>query len=639
MKKIKRKTIAGYLIRLGCSLAIIYPTATGFAQTVIQNGMFGQNANLTSQVGTNPSAGGHLDDYWQTTGTLSGQNYIGASGTKFMRYGGNQVESDCKIDGNPLNSGDNISITIADYIAKAKKMMDNGITPMLTLPLKFDAVNGPLHSVSECATAAGKLVLGVNNGLTAASYAPVLYWVYSNEPDAFVHNYNTSTAPSDIYGYITSYNTAVNAIWNSSWGTIQYVGPELFNYDNYDHGNGLNHLVELLVGKNGTTVDHTYDITPYISYFSWHFYPFNVESTPTTGIPDPTRSNVVDRLTTAVLKHGTTAYTQSLKTDINDLQSWITSYSSNTSVKLAITEANICYKNDVGGTYGTGGTDDLVTGNGSNSFIGGQFWAEMMGIGMQEGLRFMNFWSSLEGCGSCTDANYITDAGFLTSNPSRLNGLGSRKPTYWHYKMLADNFVGGTIFPNTMTASTGYKAFACTTSTRIYILIMNQDIQSPRGTDNSVVSFGVSFHGSTPTSGTMKFSFAMGNTTTHTGGLAGGEYYCNIQKETSMLLAFDKSNGTLLDNKVYGLADAMRAFDPGPSTYIGGSSTVNTQTLYDGYNSSNVYSTISVGVSTGITAVSNKAFMYTTSASVTGPFSCPSGKALSIKPTTEMTCH
>jgi hypothetical protein len=114
------------------SLMLFSLSASSQAQPL--NTAFGQNANLTDTVGTNLFAGGKLQNYWQTSGALAGQNAIQTAFVQFMRYGGIQVEEDCLIDGDPTVPTSNIGRTIEDYFRKAKYMQNNGMTPMMTLP-------------------------------------------------------------------------------------------------------------------------------------------------------------------------------------------------------------------------------------------------------------------------------------------------------------------------------------------------------------------------------------------------------------------------------------------------------------------------------------------------------------------------
>jgi hypothetical protein len=513
-------------------------------QAQISPGIFGQNADLTDYIQAH-HAYGSLNTYW-----ASPTNYISDSKTKFMRYGGIAVEQYCLIDGDPNISTDQISKTIVDYIAKAKAMMDDGITPMMTLPL-----NGA-QSLALTAIQAGKLVKGVNDGLVGASYAPVLYWVYSNEPEGSVHGYVTTTAATDIYNYIVAYWTAIynggtSTYWNNAWGTPQFVGPELYSYDNYPHTGGIDQLVQHLLAGPGYT-NHATDITPYISIFSWHFYPFLDESTPNTGFPDPTRSNVIGRLTSGdgtnptILTHYDGTYgnypTKSLKTNINEAQTWISSYSTNHAVKIAITEANICAINDVSGTYGTGGTDDLLTGNGANSFIAGQFWAEMMGICMQEGVQVINFWSSITGCTGtgCPYPLYSTNVGFLNSDPNRCAGVGSKKPTYYHFQMLANNFNGTFSAGSVSTGQTDFKGFGSYDGNHIAVMIMNQHATT------SSYSYHLRLDNTYPSTGTVKIKIPGPNLNV--------EYTGTIDDQSTTLLIFDL-NGNLSSKTDYKLSD------------------------------------------------------------------------------------
>jgi hypothetical protein len=634
----------------------------------ISDGIFGQNAHLTNVVGANTTAGGHLDEFWDKYGTYSAQNHIFDSKTKYMRYGGIGVEDDCEIDG--TGPGSHLNTTIQDYIAKAIAMQDNGIVPMMTLPLKYGGLN-PIATLADAATKASLLVKGVNDGLTATAnthlggyYAPVIYWVYSNEPEqggTLNHNYDGTDAAQKIHGYIKAYYDAImvtgGGTWNGAWGSPKFVGPELYSYDNYNHGTGkVNRLIEQLTGRYnqvlGTNTGE-FDIRPYISIFSWHYYPFNDEGSLTLGVPTPTRSNVINRLSknSTVVQYGITptAYTRKLKDDIAEVKGWLNTggYSN---LDVAITEANICHMNDINAANGT---DDLITGNGANSFIGGQFWAEMMGVCMDESMEILNFWSSVEGY---SGNSYATDVGFLNSKPGRFGDLGGKKPTYWHFKMLGENFVAGATYFAVASVSgptsANYKALACTTATEIRVIIMNQDEQSaPRGYDNSAQTFSINFNNSLQTSKTINFAFNMGNSSISGGGCSGGTYCCSIQKEATMLLVFSKSTNAIIASRsqAYSLQDAMRgASDVGPNSYVGtAASTVTSSTDYVNAraNNSKIYSTVTIAGTSAITpgTVGNNTFQFNTSAQIngaSGSFSSgPAGNTLCITYTAAVPCQ
>ena len=75
--------------------------------------------------------------------------------------------------------------------------------------------------------------------------------------------------------------------------------------------------------------------------------------------------------------------------------------------------------------FGNNSSDNL-NGVGANSFIGGQFIAEMLGIGMKQGLDFINLWSVVEGNTNALNIGFIDGS---TNN---------KKPIYYHFKMMAD---------------------------------------------------------------------------------------------------------------------------------------------------------------------------------------------------------
>jgi hypothetical protein len=455
--------------------------------------VYGQNANLTATIGINTSTGGKMDKYWQTTTPLDTQNYVKQSRVYNMRYSGINVEIYCLLDGvfnNPLS---NIRLTINDYIRKALIMQDNGIVPVLALPLSEND-DDDTASFSIAAGRIAKLVKNVNDSLTLKYFRPaVTHWVYPNEPEeggyigtTVIHGYDSTDAAKFIYRYIRSFHDSVMAIWKPSWnGTFagpQFIGPELYSFDNYTHTTtGLTRLIEQLCGKYNPTGTN-YSILPYLSEFSWHFYAFNDESQPTIGIPIPTDSNLVDILASGVPRYGIAGNSKPLQQNIDSLKSWL----GTSGVKMAITEANVCHKNDVNQNDTYNITNDAIKGNGANSFRGAQVYAELMSICMKNNIR-LNMWSGIEGCGTgCNDSLYKTNVGYLNSDPSKFGGLGGKKPLWHTFKLLSDNFHGnfyqGNYFHNgaggaakPVNHAKGVKSFASVEPAGIKVLIMNQN--------------------------------------------------------------------------------------------------------------------------------------------------------------------
>lgn len=477
-------------------------TLCGTAQ-IINTSIFGQNANLTDTIGVNTNTGGHLEEFWNT-GNPS-QNFIFQSNAKQMRYGGILVELNCKIDGNVGNNPpSNIDKTIADYIRKVLVMQDNGITPMLTLPLLFGA-NEPITTLSLSASQVALLVKGVNDGLKAKGRTICTHWIYSNEPEHGglnsinkpIHGYDSVDAGVKIHAYIQAYYNSVKSVWaanQTAWGIdttqIKFVGPELYSFDNYNHGTGMepgaDSLIDQLTGIN--TSHGNNNILPFLSSFSFHYYPFGDEGADTSqsgfhsgDFVKATDTNLVNILTTPVWIANHNYQTSPLANQLDYLNGIITNYNSTVpaykKVRVAITEANLCYKNDVHNTSGVAKAADLsATGTSANGQMGGQFWAELLSLCMQKGVD-INYWSSVEGDPS---DSFSTDIGFLSGNDT---SLGRKKPSFYHFKMLADNFRGtyhgGGYNQNsaspTPTFPKGIKTFASAEAAGFHIMILNEN--------------------------------------------------------------------------------------------------------------------------------------------------------------------
>lgn len=490
----------------------------------INPGISGQNANLTQTVGINNNTGGKLDYFWGDPNFLGYPNYFKESGAKYVRYSGIYQEDRFLIDGVMGNTSmDNIEKTVNDYYNKAITLQNNGQVPMFLMPLKLA---GSLNNFTLVAAQVALLVKEVNTKLVAAGKQPVLHWLYPNEPNlqGGSHGYDGTDAAQKIHDYTAAFWNAVyapgNTCWNPAWGTPVFIGPELAGYDNYQHMDyttnpatvKVNRLIEQLLGQYNqlaptstiTSVISEHDIRPFITVFSWHLYPFDDESKNTVGIPDANRNNVINVLAkpNSVVKYGLPGnFVRPLIGDINEVNGWI----NNPAIGLAITEANICHINDVGVGAGSNtvvGTDDLISGNGSNSFIAGQFYSEMAAICMQAGnMQYLNFWSAVEGCGTCTvHPNYESNVGFINTDPNKFGALGGRKSTYHHYKMMADNFKG-TFYSATsvsitgVTTNTNVKAYAAKDGDKIAVMILNQRLST-----DPALSFNVSLNGGTSTS-------------------------------------------------------------------------------------------------------------------------------------------
>jgi hypothetical protein len=254
----------------------------------------------------------------------------------------------------------------------------------------------------------------------------IKYWSIGNEPDL---GYAYTTA-AQIAAYIKPFASAMKAVDP----TILISGPECawFNQGIID---GL------------TTPNGPYDITGtdgngryYVDMIAFHCYGFDGTQT---------RAQVISKLTSANSLQANLIYLNNRLTACNAAHG----RNGASVLKTGVTEANIDWQN---------ATNDDLYGVGANSFVGGQFIAEMMGIGMKNGLTMLNLWSVIEGNATPLNIGYLDN---LNNN---------KKPAYYHFQMVAANFKGNNV--NCTSNVTNVKSFASQNSEGICVLVMNQDL-------------------------------------------------------------------------------------------------------------------------------------------------------------------
>jgi hypothetical protein len=323
---------------------------------------------------------------------------VKASGTKYVRFGG--IAPDRNM---PTNF---------QYIKMIDSIRANGMEPIIQVPY---------HNGRYSAQQAAAIV----NYINKVRGKNVVYWSIGNEPDleyAF-------TSASQVSGYIKSFASAMKAIDPS----IKIMGPECAWY-NQNIINGL------------TTPNGPDDITGtdqygryYIDVVSFHYYGFGGTQT---------RAQVLSKLTDA---GGLKDNLALLNGRINNCNTAHNRTGLN-ALRTAITEANLCYQNPGG---------DNLWGQGVNSFVGGQFIAEMLGVAMKNNVGFVNMWSVVEGNGVALNIGYL--------DPS----TGNKKPAYYHYQMVAENFKGNVV--NATATQANVKVMASQNAAQTAVLILNQD--------------------------------------------------------------------------------------------------------------------------------------------------------------------
>ncbi|MES2567790.1 MAG: T9SS type A sorting domain-containing protein [Bacteroidota bacterium] len=254
----------------------------------------------------------------------------------------------------------------------------------------------------------------------------IKYWSIGNEPD-LGYSYTNST---QVANYLKAFASAMKDVDPS----ILIMGPETAWY-NYNIINGL------------TTPNGPDDITGkdskgryYLDIISFHSYAFDGSQT---------RAQVTSKLTSSGGLQDNLIHLNGRIAACNTAHNRTGSYA----LKTAITEANIGWQNNSG---------DNLYGNGANSFIGGQFWAEMIGVSLKNNVDFINFWSVIEG-----NSNAL-NIGFLDQ------GTGTKKPIYYHFKMLAENLKGN--YANGTTNQTNVKSFGSKNSQQIAVVILNEEL-------------------------------------------------------------------------------------------------------------------------------------------------------------------
>ena len=374
-------------------------------------------------------------------------NEVKVSGAQIIRFGGIAPDKDM-----PSNY---------QYIKMIDSIRNKGMEPVMQVPF-----NNNQYTASQAAVIVRYVNITRNKGIK--------YWIIANEPDN-VYSYTTS---SQVASYLKSFSSAMKAVDPS----ILIIGPETSWY-NTNIINGL------------TTPGGASDVTGkdasgryYVDVISFHAYPMHDGS-------QSTRSGVISELTSS----------RSFQDDLVALKARIANcnaYHNRTgtaAVTMAVTEANINYHNSA---------SDPLTGNGSSSFIGGQFWAEMMSIGMKQGIDFINFWSVIEG----------SNTGYLN------NSDGKRKPCYYHFQMMAENFKGS--YCNATDNLTNVKAFGSKDANQIVVMILNQE-------QTTNLNYTVRLN-TDPVSGTdaLKINLNAG---------VSKEYSDIITNQSSTLLVFDLS--------------------------------------------------------------------------------------------------
>jgi hypothetical protein len=398
------------------------------------------------------------------------------SGATSVRYGG-------------ISPDKNIP-TKYQYLRMVDSIRSRGMEPIIQVPF---------YNYRYTAQQAADIVqyLNVTKGRN------VKYWIIGNEPN-LIYSYTTA-------GQIAVYFKAFASAMKSVDPSILIVGPETASFKQ-TITNGLTAPggPDDITGKDAAG-------RYYLDVFSFHTYPL--------GAGGQTRSDVITNLTASGNLQDDLMY---LKARL-DAASTYHNRTGASALKMAITEANINYKNN--------STDD-VYGLCTNSFVGGQFVAELYGVGMKCGVDFINLWSVIEGNSNIENCGYIDQF------------TGNKKPIYYHFQMMAENFSGNSI--NCTSSQSDVKSFASHDGNKLSVMIMNESMTNNHSYTLRLNTNAIGGNGS------LKINVNAG---------INADFTDVLPSQSSVVLIFNTA-GTIIKKCEYSLVNAVANQPPVCTDYI-----------------------------------------------------------------------
>ena len=253
----------------------------------------------------------------------------------------------------------------------------------------------------------------------------------------------------------------------------------------------------------------------YVDIISFHTYPFSGNQTraQVVAATNTLSSNVVNLL--GLLAAANTLHN---RTGTNALR-W------------ALTEFNVDYANP---------TANTVEGLGAHSFINGQFWAEVFGVGMKYEAVSMQPWCIHESSGSriVSDKGYIDGGTPATFRP---------RSAFWHEKLVSENLYGTNL--NATKNQALVKVLSSTDNGTTAVMLLNEsdatDFDFTVQLDNTAIA------GANP----LKINVPAG---------LNAAYSSMLSAQSTLVLLFN-SRGQLTRKIIYSLQHAQNTLPP---TYL-----------------------------------------------------------------------
>ncbi|GAA3951713.1 carbohydrate-binding protein [Hymenobacter algoricola] len=390
-----------------------------------------------------------------------------------------------RIGGNGVNSN---LVTNPQYIALIDSVRRIGAEPMV--------------QVSEgrgrfTAAQAAQVVHHVN--ITMGRH--VKYWIIGNEPDLNNAAHPNPTPVAGVAAYLKAFASAMKAVDPG----ILIVGPENAAYNSY--------FPALVGGANdvtGTDASGRY----YIDVISFHTYPF---------AGTQTRAQVVNG-------------TQNLTANVTNLLGLMASANAlhnrtgANALRWALTEFNVDYANP---------TANTVEGVGVHSFLNGQYWAEVFGVGMKYEAVSMQPWSIHEGNG----ARGVGDLGYLDGSGATIKP----RSAFWHEMLVSENMHGTNL--NATDNQALVKVLSSTDNGTTAVMLLNES-------DATDYDFTVQLSTApVPGVAALKINVPAGLASSYNG---------KLYAQSTLVLLFN-SQGALTKKIVYSLQHAQNTRPP---TYL-----------------------------------------------------------------------